>query len=271
MITGATQLVAILGSPIAQVRSPDNFNRWFQAHGLDVAMLPIDLDEAALAAFVAGLRGWNNLRGCVVTVPYKQAVVPLLDRLSPRARLLRAVNVIRREDDGQLWGDNVDGEGFIRAAAAHTFEPAGKRALVLGAGGAGAAISHALADNGLAELSLRDPEPARAQALAQLLTETFPRLKVDHALGEVAGYHLLANASPVGMGPAGTLPLPAEYLAGLGAATLVADVVTKPVETPLLQLARRAGCRVQTGPEMAAAQMGSLGHFMGVMPLDATF
>ena len=144
MIRGSTELVAIVGSPIAQVKSPENFNTWFASNGCDLAMLPIDLQETALEAFVGSLRGWQNLRGCVVTVPYKQALANRVDGLSERAAALGSVNVIRRERDGRLLGDNVDGAGFLGAAHKHGFEPAGKRALVIGCGGVGSAIAGAL-------------------------------------------------------------------------------------------------------------------------------
>jgi len=266
MIQGSTGLVAILGTPIAQVQSPANFNRWFQAQGLDLAMLPVDLRADALPGFIASLRGWNNLRGCVITVPYKQAVVPLLDELSTRARLLRSVNVIRRESDGRLIGDNVDGEGFIKAAAAHGFEASGKHALVLGAGGAGAAIAYSLAEAGIATLDLADPTPGRAEALATTLQTAFPALVIRDQVAALGGYDLLVNASPIGMGEAAETPLPPAQLAELSPHAHVADVVTKPAHTPLLALAQARGCSVQAGPEMSLAQMPALGFFMGVMP-----
>lgn len=266
MIHGTTGLVAIVGSPIAQVQSPTNFNRWFQAQGLDLAMLPIDLQPEAIPALMSTLRGWNNLRGCVITVPYKQAVVPLLDEVSARARLLQSVNVIRRTAQGQLLGDNVDGEGFIKAAASHGFNPAGKRALLLGAGGAGAAIAYSLLSGGLAVLDIVDPAAARVAHLSAALGEAFGQAVLGAQVQHLATYDLVINASAVGMGDTGETPLPAEQLADLAPHTLVADVVTKPANTALLMLARAKGCRVQAGPEMALAQMEDLGMFMGVMP-----
>jgi shikimate dehydrogenase len=266
MMLSTTGLVAILGTPIAQVQSPANFNRWFQEQGLDLAMLPLDLQPDALQAFIAAMRGWNNLHGCVVTVPYKQAVVPLLDELSPRARLLRSVNVIRRSAQGRLLGDNVDGEGFIKAAAAHGFTPAGKRALVLGAGGVGAAIAYSLTSAGLAELDIVDPTPGRTAELAATLTRSAPAVAIREQVRDLSGYDLVVNASAVGMGDTGDTPLPIEQLAGLSPRAHVADVVTKPADTSLLKLARARGCTVQAGPEMALAQMQALGAFMGVMP-----
>lgn len=268
MIRGSTELVAIVGTPIAQVKSPENFNTWFTHNGRDLAMIAIDLGFDALDAFVATLRGWHNLRGCVVTVPYKQALAPRLDGLSARAEALGSVNVIRREADGRLLGDNVDGAGFLNAARRHGLQPAGKRALVVGSGGVGSAIAYALCEAGIGELRLRDLDQVRAAALVERLGALFPQVRIGVGCDDLAGLDLLVNASPVGMGGTGELPLPGMLLDGLQAHTLVADVVTKPEITPLLERAREAGCRIQTGAEMAFAQLGNLGAFMGVTPLE---
>jgi shikimate dehydrogenase len=268
LISGATGLVAMVGSPIAQVKSPGHFNRWFAERGLDLAMIPVNLQAEALPAFITTLRGWHNLQGCVVTVPYKQVVAGLLDHLSERAALLGSVNVIRREADGRLLGDNVDGAGFLKAARAHGFEAAGRCAVVIGAGGAGSAIAYALCEGGIRQLVLTDVDTARAAALAMRLGQAFPKVELLATYESLAGVDLLVNASTVGMGNTNELPLPAGCLDTLEAQILVADVVTSPVLTPLLRRAQALGARVQTGAEMARAQMGDLGSFMQVMPAE---
>ncbi|MGY4527765.1 shikimate dehydrogenase family protein [Pseudomonas sp. TE21394] len=268
MIRGSTELVAIVGSPITQVKSPENFNNWFANNNCNLAMLPIDLQASALDAFIGTLRGWHNLRGCVVTVPHKQALASRLDDLSQRAAALGSVNVIRRERDGRLLGDNVDGAGFLGAARKHGFEPAGKRALVVGCGGVGSAIAYALGAAGIASVALSDPCSARMGAMCELLGQAFPKVALATRVDGLESFDLLVNASPVGMGDNAALPLPAALLATLQPATLVADVVTSPEITPLLKRAREVGCTVQTGSEMAFAQLGHLGAFMGVTPLE---
>lgn len=268
MITGSTELIAIVGSPIAQVKSPANFNIWFAAQGANLAMLPIDLRGQSLETFIDTLRGWQNLRGCVVTVPYKQQVVEHLDTLSERAHALRSVNVIRREADGSLVGDNVDGDGFLNAARQQGFEVAGKRALVIGAGGVGSAIAYSLCQAGVSSLDLLDPSSERCGALVELLGSTFPNIPVGiSTISSLSAFELLVNASPVGMGDSGELPLSQALLDTLAPSTHVADVVTSPEITPLLACAQARGCSIQTGPQMALAQLGNLGHFMGVTPL----
>ncbi|AOE85084.1 shikimate dehydrogenase family protein [Pseudomonas sp. TCU-HL1] len=269
MIRGSTELVAIIGSPIAQVKSPGNFNAWFTEHGQDLAMIAVDIAEPHLASFIQALRGWNNLRGCVVTVPYKQVLASQLDQLSPRAAALGSVNVIRRDADGRLQGDNVDGEGFLKAARAHGFQPAGSRALVVGSGGVGAAIAYSLCESGVRQLVIADLDQPRAEALAERLRSHFPLLEIGNRYDSLEHFDLVANATPVGMGGTGEMPLPGVLLETLSPTALVADVVTSPVLTPFLEVAQGMGCRIQTGPEMARAQMGNLGAHMGVMPVDA--
>jgi hypothetical protein len=163
MIQGSTELVAIVGSPIAQVKSPENFNRWFADHQQNVAMLAIDLAPSALQNFIQTLRGWQNMRGCVVTVPYKQLLANRLDSLSERSAALRSVNVIRREADGRLVGDIVDGEGFSMPRANTRSIPSTGR-LVIGTGGVGSAIAYSLCQAGVSHLVISDLSQARRSA-----------------------------------------------------------------------------------------------------------
>ena len=103
-VTGSTDLIAMVGSPVRQTRSPRNFNLWFRQHAVDLAMVALGVAPDHVEHCVALMRGWNNLRGCVVTVPHKQAFARRVDALTPRARALGAVNVVRREPGGRLIG-----------------------------------------------------------------------------------------------------------------------------------------------------------------------
>lgn len=271
MIQGSTELVAIVGSPIAQVKSPENFNRWFIEHQHNVAMLPIDLAQTTLDDFIQTLRGWQNLRGCVVTVPYKQLLANRLDSISERSAALRSVNVIRRETDGRLVGDIVDGEGFLNAARKQGFDPEHKQVLVVGTGGVGSAIAYSLCQAGVSHLVISDISFERVEVLGHLLRAAFTAIEISTCPASLEHFDLIVNASPVGMSATsdhGPMPLPGALMETLSAKTLVADVVTSPVVTPFLAFARSRGCRIQTGPEMAFAQLGNLGHFMGVTPLE---
>lgn len=262
MISGRTRLLTIIGHPVAQVRLPSVLNRRFAEGDQDLAMVALDLRAEAVAPFVESLRGAANVIGTVVTVPHKQAVAALLDELTPRAQALGAVNVVRRESDGSLHGDQVDGLGFLQAARAHGFAAAGRQALVVGAGGAGSAIADALCEAGIAVLTLLDHDDNRADRLARVLAERHPGVSLRTRADSLAGLDLLAQVTPAGMAAHDALPLPAELLDSLAPHTLVADAVTVPVTTPLLALAAARGCRVQTGVEMAEASVDFIAAFL---------
>ena len=265
MITASTQLLAIVGTPIGLVRSPENFNRWFAQAGVDIAMFPADVDATRLGAFVELARGMRNLRGFIVTMPFKQAVAGMVDELTPRAAAIGAVNAVRRDTDGRLVGDIVDGLGFLSAARHHAFDPSGKCAALIGAGGVGTAIADALCEAGVADLALADADPARQHALARMLRARHPQVTISEGLDGLGGRDVFINATPVGTGGSDAMSIDAAWLAALPRGALVADVVTSPAITPLLARAYALGCRIQTGPEMSRAQVGTIGLFLGVM------
>lgn len=265
MIGSETRLVAIIGSPIAQVKSPDNFNRYFADARAQRAMIAIDLVPDSVADFVSTVRGWQNLDGFVVTIPHKRAVAGLVDDLSPTARFLDAANVVRRHADGQLYGDMTDGLGFLKASEAHDFEPAGKTILLVGAGAAGSAIGYALAAAGASHLVISDRHEDRAANLSARLSAAFPSIMTSGGTIPQRAFDLVINASSSGMQPDDPLPVPDSTLSLMPSNGLVADVVTSPKITPLLMLARQRGLNIQTGEEMAKAQLFALAKAMGVI------
>ncbi len=265
-VRGTTRITQIIGHPIAQVRSPELLNRHAASLGLDVVLIPVDLHPDRLRDFVNFQRGCLNSAGFLVTMPHKRTVPPLLDALTERAKRLQAVNVVRRDEDGTLLGDMVDGLGFMAAAETHGFSARGKSALVVGTGGAGSAIVDALCDQGIARLALADIDVERVRAMRRIFADAFSSVELLDGYDGLGGFDLVVNASPVGMGGTDELPIPAAQLATLRPGTLVADVVTKPAMTPLLREAEARGCRIQTGSEMAAAQTEILGRCMGVLP-----
>ncbi len=266
MISGTTQLIGIVGHPIAQVRMPSNLNPLFERSGKDLTMIPLDVLPEGVPALVALLRSAPNLLGTVVTVPYKHVVAGQVDELTDRARALGAVNVVRREADGRLHGDHVDGIGFLQAAGAHGFKAEGKHALVIGAGGAGSAIAHALCEAGLINLTVLDVDADRALRIVQMVEREFSGIDVQTTCSTLAGLDLLVNVTPLGMHADDPLPLQAALLDTLETSTFVCDAVTSPVVTPLLQFARQRGCRIQTGVEMSEASVDFVGNYLRVLP-----
>jgi shikimate dehydrogenase len=265
MIGSETRLVAIIGSPIAQVKSPDNFNRYFADQATDRAMIAVDLLPESVADFLSTARGWRNLDGFVVTIPHKAAVAELVDDLSDTARFLGVANVVRRHTDGRLSGDMTDGTGFVSASRLHGFTPAGKAVLLVGAGAAGSAIAYSLAAAGVASLLISDRNDDRAQSLATRLAKAFPSVDITSGPIPIRSFNLVVNASSSGMQANDPLPIPEAVLDAMSGHGLVADVVTSPTITPLLALAVARGLTIQSGEEMAKAQLFALGSAMGIM------
>lgn len=263
MIKATSKLVGIVGSPIVQVKMPDMLNAAFAARNLDMVMVPLDIGRDGIDALVTVLRNWNNLLGCVVTVPYKQAFVPYIDELSERSRRLGATNVIRRNADGTLAADMADGIGFVSALRRNGFEVKGQRVALIGAGGAGSAIADALCEAGAQSLAIADVDAARLDRVAAMLMMAGRATRIDRQIGALAGYDLVVNATPAGMNGDPSLPLPTQAMQDLRPETFVADIVTMPAVTPFLAAAMARGCRIQSGADMAAAQVEVLGNFVG--------
>src|ERR1700676_452294 len=143
-LTGATRLNMILGAPIAQVKSPGGVTKAFIDRAHDGMLVPVQISIEELDSLLAVADHIKNLDGIIVTVPHKFACFKHCSSASDRASFLGAVNIMRRRSDGGWHGDMVDGLGFIGAVRGKGFDPNVKRALLVGAGGAGSAIAMAL-------------------------------------------------------------------------------------------------------------------------------
>ncbi len=263
-LTGATRLVGMVGNPIRQAKSPENFNPLFARHGIDAVMVPMEIESDRFEADMPALMRLANLDGVVVTMPFKARIVPMLDHVDDSARRVGAVNAARRRPDGTWEGSIFDGVGLVGAVRTLGVEPAGLRVGLVGAGGAGSAIAFALADRGVRSLSVTDRNADRAASLAARVasggTPAEPRAALD-----LAQLDLLVNASPVGMGPDDRSPVD---LSGLHERLAVVDIVTRPA-TALLEAARRAGCRAVGGAAMVAAQTEAIVEFLGIGPSES--
>lgn len=254
----------VIGDPIAQSKSPAIHGHWLAGLGLGADygrahVLPQDLPD-----YIATRRADPMWRGCNVTMPHKQTIIPLLDGLDPLAARIGAVNTVAVMGDGRLIGHNTDAPGFIEPLLPVLGdELAPENALVLGAGGAARAIVVALADAGIAiTLAARDPGKAR-----ELLDELAPGSRHQAAaLGDFASggdyqFGMVVNASPLGM--VGNPPLHFS-LDHARPAAIVYDIVTAPLETPLLAAARAEGKRCVDGLAMLIGQAAiAFEHFYG--------
>lgn len=249
-ISGATRVAGVIGAPVRHSRSPALVNAAFSASGLDWVYVALEVAPGEGAAAVAAMRALG-LGGLSVTMPHKHDVIAGLDRVTPDAAALDAVNCIAWDGD-QLVGHNTDGAGLVASLRSdHGVDPAGLRCAVIGAGGAARSVVRSLADAGAAEVAVINRTAARA-ADAAALAGAVGRVGVADDVREA---DLVVNATSVGMGsdPAddGAIPLdPALLRAG----QVVVDLVYLPVETPLLRHAARVGARPVDGIGMLVHQ-----------------
>ncbi|WP_175853686.1 ThiF family adenylyltransferase [Burkholderia anthina] len=249
-LSGATRVHFIVGDPIAQVRSPKGVTAALREAGLDALVVPAHVAPDDLAAFFAGITPMRNVDGVIITVPHKFSAAGFCTSLSDEAAFLGAANTLRRTANGGWHGGMFDGTGFVAALGDEGCDLRGKRALLVGAGGAGSAIGHALVMAGVASLDVRDNDAARTASLVDRLA-TLQRGTVRVAAADVApeSFDVIVNASPMGMRADDPLPVD---VSRVPATTFVGDVVTKPPLTPFIEAARARGCRTVTGTQMFA-------------------
>ncbi|MFW6077235.1 MAG: shikimate dehydrogenase family protein, partial [Hyphomicrobiales bacterium] len=152
-IGGSTSVCFIVGQPIAHVRTPAVFNAWAARTGTNAVLVPLAIAETGVEPFFQAMRAWENCPGCIVTYPYKQAAHACLDEAAETADFLGACNVVRRDPDGRLVGAITDGLGYAKALVAKGVALEDSDFLLIGAGGAGAAIAHEVARRGVARLA----------------------------------------------------------------------------------------------------------------------
>ena len=252
------RLYFIIGDPIDQARSPEVFNARFAELGLDAEMLPLEVSSPAFAEVMAGLSRIKNCGGVVITIPHKPAAAMLASTFSKRVEIAGAANVMRWTEQG--WdADLFDGEGFVGGLERRGWSPAGRRAAVVGAGGAGLAVSAALLEAGAAEVWLDDIDGNRAESAVT-------RLRVHYRERVARGrpnlrHDLAVNATPMGMAPSDSAPID---LDALSSSALVADVIMKPPVTRLLLEAERRGMTTQPGAPMLDIQADMIWSFFGL-------
>lgn len=260
-ITGRTRFWAILADPIVQVKTPQMINGVIAERGVDGVMIPMHVGSDRLADTVTAIRGMKNCGGLIITVPHKSAIVDLLDEVSPNARLIGAVNTIRREADGRLVGEMLDGLGFVTGLKKNGIDPKGLSAYLAGAGGAANAIAFALAEAGVTRLTIANRTRAKAEDLARRLAVAYPALPVSIGSPDASGHDLVVNGTSLGLKPGDALPLDAN---SLSANQIVAEIIMDPEETAIMAAARAKGCRVHPGKPMLLAQRELMADFVGI-------
>lgn len=260
-ITGHTRLTGLLGSPVAHSISPMMHNEAFEQLGLDYVYLAFDVGTDRLEAAVEGLRALN-VRGFNLTMPDKNLMCTLCDKLSPAAEISGAVNTVVN-DGGVFTGYTTDGIGYMQAAKDAGHDLTGKKMTLMGAGGAATAILVQAALDGLSEISVFSIHdaffPRAKKIIGQLNERTKCRVRLydfdDESIlrREIGESDILTNGTSVGMAPntdRSIITDPSMFHKDL----VVSDVIYNPRETLLLRTAREAGCRTFNGLYMLMYQ-----------------
>ena len=253
----------VIGWPVKHSRSPLIHNYWLRQFSLQGQYELAEVAPAALADFIRSMPA-QGFRGGNVTVPHKQAVLPLCDHLTERAREIGAVNTLWFER-GALYGDNTDALGF--AANLDDYAPAWRaahRVMVLGAGGAARAIIYALRDAGLKNLIVVNRDQERAERLSPLWAGSFRTIGWDSIADHLPAVDLLINTTSLGMAGQPALHLPWDRT---GSGLIVHDIVYVPLETELLKSAKQHHHQTVDGLGMLLHQaVPGFSHWFGREP-----
>jgi shikimate dehydrogenase len=266
-------LAGLIGHGVGPSLSPEMHEREAERQGLRYVYKVIELPHGRvepdqLEALLAGAcaLGFDGLN---VTHPAKQAMVPFVDDLAPEVAAIGALNTVLIRE-GRTTGHNTDVTGFRRSFADGLPDVDRDRVVLLGAGGAGTAVAHALVELGVRRLGVVDPDTGRAEALADTLRHTAIEVELvgatrDDVAGAVGAAAGLVNATPVGMAAHPGAPVPSELLRP---DLWVADIVYRPLDTTLLGSARAAGCTVLSGAGMAVHQAADAFELITGRPAD---
>ncbi len=257
-ISGATRLVGVFGWPVRHSLSPPMHQAAFDALGLDWAYVPFPVAPENMPRAVRGIAALG-LAGANVTIPHKEAAARLADVVDDEARAIGAVNTLTVLDDGRIHGMNTDADGFLESLRIDGgFEPQGKTAVLLGAGGAGRAMAFALCRAGVERLSIVNRTLEKARLLARDLLDfgaAMPVLAIERGGAAereaLSAAQLLANSTSIGLRAGDGL---AADVSLLPAGSAVYDCVYTPLETPLLRAAAQRGLIAIPGLGMLARQ-----------------
>lgn len=240
----------VIGDPIAHSKSPQMHNTWFAELNINATYIPIHVQAQDLSRAVESLR-LLGASGFNVTIPHKEAILPLLDELDPMAQKMGAVNTVVRLADGRFKGYNTDGVGFVRSLEAQIGTTHRKDAvLLIGAGGAARGIAFAMQQAGYDHITICNRTVARAEALVQELNMG-TAISLQQAELDLANYNIVIQVTSAGLNQNFALPF---ALTHLQRGTVVADIVYNPLITPFLAEAKHKEATIVTGVGMFVHQ-----------------
>ena len=256
MITGKTKILGVIGAPIAHSLSPIIQNAALHEAGLDYVYTAFPVRRDALASAVCGLRD-AGVTGFNVTIPFKTEIMPLLDALSEDAQRIRAVNTVVIASDGTMTGHNTDVTGFMAGFAARGIGLAGKRTVLIGAGGAARAALWGLLRSGVSSVCIGVRNLAKGKALCTDFAEdgTLAVYCFDdpHFRDVLCTADIVVQTTPIGMSPQ-TDAMPPVDPAAISPSAAVYDLIYTPAETAFLRAAAAHGCTTINGETMLVMQ-----------------
>jgi shikimate dehydrogenase len=260
LIDGKTRLIAHIGYPTDSFKSSMIYNPFFEARGINAAVIPMGCKAEDYASFLKLAVRLANVQGALITMPHKVTTLSLVDDASVSARIAGACNAVRIDAHGALIGDMFDGEGFVRGVQRKGRSFPGASAFVAGCGGVGSAISASLAKAGIARLGLYDVASPAMNALMERLRAHYPNLDLASGSPDPAGYDVVVNATPLGMNRDDPLPIDVNRISP---SSFVGEVVLSEEITPFLAAARAKGCSCQVGTDMLFEQIPAYLEFFG--------
>ncbi|MBT2690300.1 shikimate dehydrogenase [Bacillus sp. ISL-47] len=259
------KLFGVIGDPISHSMSPAMHNDLFQAYGIDAHYQPFHVKKENLGDAIRGFRA-IGLSGFNVTVPHKEAIIPLLDELDPMANAIGAVNTVVNHN-GRLKGFNTDGSGYVKGLLEEISTLKDKKVLIVGAGGAARAIYFTMAKEGPPVLDICNRTVSKADLIMKDCPYTVPTRAFDiqEAEGNIEAYDLIVQTTPIGMLP--DIQKSPLSIHNLKSGTFVSDIIYNPLETQLLREARKKGAGTQNGLDMFVHQ-GALAfeNWTGIAP-----
>lgn len=246
------KLFGVIGDPIKHSMSPPMHNDLFQIYGIDAHYQAFHVKKEHLSDAILGFRALG-IAGFNVTVPHKEAIIPLLDELDPLAKAIGAVNTVVY-DNGKLKGFNTDGSGFVKGLLDRVSSLRDKKVLIVGAGGAARAIYFTMAEAGPQLLDICNRTVSKAELIVKECPFQVPAsaLDINKAESKLETYDLIIQTTPMGMAPAiEESPLSVH---NLKPGSFVSDIVYNPLETRLLREAGNKGAEIQNGVDMFVHQ-----------------
>lgn len=258
-LDGSTRVLVIAANPVEQVKAPALFNRLFARFEIDAVMVPLQVYPNYLEDTLRALLHSPTVIGVALSIPHKNAAAALCKSLTPLARHAQTVNALRSSLDGGIEGALFDGLGLVRALDAAGFRYQGRRILLIGAGGAAAAIVASICQSA-GTIALYDPDTAKARRLTRDFAGSGPATLSVATSNDPSGYDLVINASPLGLRE--NDPLPADPRR-MDSTCQVFDIVMKSPATAWVAAARQLGLAACNGFAMLEKQMPDYLRFFG--------